>query len=69
VSALKDLLPFAHGYGMEIGMSIDAVRAGHRLREIELDLSHRATGHTLAGFLHRGRQLYDFTRVYYARRG
>ena len=32
------------GYGMEIGMTVDAVRAGYRLREYELDLEHRATG-------------------------
>jgi glycosyltransferase involved in cell wall biosynthesis len=66
--ALGDVLPFAHGFGMEIGMTIDAVRAGHRVAEIELDLAHRATGRTLAGFAHRGRQLIDFVRVYLARR-
>ena len=38
-------------------MTIDAVRAGYRLREVELDLEHRATGRSLGGFLHRGRQL------------
>ena len=51
------MLPFAHGFGMEIGMTIDAVRAGHRVVEVELDLSHRASGRTLAGFVHRARQL------------
>ena len=61
------MLPFADGYGMEIGMTIDAVRAGHRVVEVELDLTHRATGRTLAGFLHRGRQLVDFVRAYRAR--
>ena len=66
--ALADVLPFAHGFGMEIGMTIDAVRAGRRVSEIELDLTHRATGRTLSGFLHRGRQLIDFMRVYLARR-
>jgi glycosyltransferase involved in cell wall biosynthesis len=65
--ALEDVLPFAHGFGMEIGMTIDAVRGGHRLIEVELDLAHRATGRTLAGFAHRGRQLVDFVRVYLAR--
>ncbi len=65
--ALIDVLPFAHGFGMEIGMTIDAVRAGHRVQEIELDLAHRASGRTVAGFLHRGRQLIDFARVYAAR--
>ena len=66
--ALEDVLPFAHGFGMEIGMTVDAVRAGYRVVEIELDLDHRASGRTLAGFLHRGRQLIDFVRVYLARR-
>ena len=40
----------------------------HRVSEIELELEHRATGRTPAGFLHRGRQLVDFVRVYAARR-
>lgn len=65
---LARVLPFAHGFGMEIGMTIDAARAGARVHEIDLDLSHRATGRTLGGFLHRGRQLADFVRVYLARR-
>ncbi len=68
VRVLEDVLPFAHGFGMEIGMTIDAVRAGHRIVEIELDLTHRATGRTLRGFAHRGRQLVDFVRVYLSRR-
>jgi glycosyltransferase involved in cell wall biosynthesis len=65
--ALRDVLPFARDFGMEIGITIDAVRAGYRVREIELDLEHRATGRTLGGFAHRARQLVDFARVYLAR--
>jgi hypothetical protein len=53
---------------MEVGMTIDAVRAGYRVREYELDLSHRATGRSFAGFAHRARQLADFSRAYAARR-
>ncbi len=68
IEALQSTLPFAAGFGMEIGMTVDAVRAGHRLREYELDLEHRATGRTVAGFRHRGAQLRDFARVYAARR-
>jgi glycosyltransferase involved in cell wall biosynthesis len=68
VEALRAALPFARGYGMEIGMTVDVVRAGYRLREYELDLSHRASGRNLAGFLHRGRQLRDFVRAYRQRR-
>jgi glycosyltransferase involved in cell wall biosynthesis len=66
---LRATLPFARGYGMEVGMTVDAVRAGFRLREYELDLEHRATARDLAGFVHRARQLADFARVYRARRG
>jgi glycosyltransferase involved in cell wall biosynthesis len=63
-STLESVLPFAAGYGMEIGMTIDAAGQGLRVVELELDLSHRATGRTLSGFLHRARQLLDFARAY-----
>jgi glycosyltransferase involved in cell wall biosynthesis len=65
---LRALLPFAPGHGLETAMDIDAGRAGFRIEEIEIDLAHRATGRTLGGFVHRGRQLKDFLRVYWSRR-
>ncbi|HEX2015083.1 MAG TPA: glycosyltransferase [Solirubrobacteraceae bacterium] len=67
-SALDRLLPFAARFGMETAMTIDAVRGGLRVQEIELDLHHAATGRTAAGFLHRARQLSDFAGVYLSRR-
>jgi glycosyltransferase involved in cell wall biosynthesis len=66
--ALRNVLPFAHGFGMETAMDIDVIRAGLTVAEIELDLEHRATGRTAAGFAHRGRQLVDIARVYVSRR-
>lgn len=51
------VFPVAAGFGVETRMTIDAVRAGLQVTEIELDLAHRATGRDLRGFLHRGRQL------------
>jgi Glycosyl transferase family 2 len=51
--------PVAAGFGCEVRMTIDAARAGLRIRETELPLRHRATGRTPAGFIHRGRQLRD----------
>lgn len=67
-ATLRELLPFADGFGMEIGMTVDAVRAGYRVKEIELPLEHRATYRTVGGFFHRGRQLLDFRRAVRARR-
>lgn len=49
--------PLARGFGCEVRMAIDAVRAGLVVREIELDLRHRPTGRDARGFVHRGRQL------------
>ncbi|MFL5896370.1 MAG: glycosyltransferase family 2 protein [Thermoleophilaceae bacterium] len=65
---LQGLLPFAPGFGMETGMNIDALRAGLGVVEVELDLEHRATGKTPAGFVHRARQLRDILRAYASRR-
>jgi glycosyltransferase involved in cell wall biosynthesis len=62
------VVPFAPRFGMEIGMTVDAARAGFRVEEVQLDLEHRATGRTWRGFVHRGRQLLDFLAVYASRR-
>lgn len=66
--AFAVVVPFAPRFGMEIGMTVDAARAGFRIEEVELDLAHRATGRTWRGFVHRGRQLLDFLAVYASRR-
>jgi glycosyltransferase involved in cell wall biosynthesis len=63
LSTLRKLLPFADGWGLETGMTIDALRAGFRVREIPLPLEHRATGRTPAGFVHRAGQLRDIRRA------
>jgi len=68
ISTLRELIPFASGWGLEVGMAIDAIRAGFRIEEIELPLSHRPTGRTPGGFLHRARQLRDIRRAARERR-
>jgi Glycosyl transferase family 2 len=49
--------PLAAGFGAETRMTIDAVRAGLVVEEVELPLAHRVTARDARGFLHRGRQL------------
>jgi GT2 family glycosyltransferase len=65
---LSQLLPFAPGFGIETGMTIDALRKGMQIVEIPLDLEHRATGRTLGGFIHRAIQARDALRAYASRR-
>ncbi|MDO8683885.1 MAG: glycosyltransferase family 2 protein [Armatimonadota bacterium] len=47
------------GFGIEVGLTIDALRAGYRVDEIPIPLTHRATGRDIRGFIHRGRQFRD----------
>ncbi|MFD1428090.1 glycosyltransferase involved in cell wall biosynthesis [Kroppenstedtia sanguinis] len=44
------------GFGMEVGMTVGALRKGYTLQEIPLPLSHRETGRDWRGFVHRGKQ-------------
>ena len=54
---------FAPGFAAETAMTIDAQRAGFRVTEIPLEMTHRRTGKTVRGFLHRGKQLWDISRA------
>lgn len=62
-NALAALEPLAEGFGVETAMGIDAARAGLDVREVDVAVSHRATGRTAAGFLHRGNQGRDILRA------
>ncbi len=57
--AREACFPLAAGFGCEVGASVDAARAGLAITEVELPLTHRATGRDPRGFVHRGRQLVD----------
>jgi glycosyltransferase involved in cell wall biosynthesis len=67
-SAFETARPLAHGFGIETGLSIDLIRRGMRITEVEVDLAHRATGTDLRAQLHRARQLADVARALAARR-
>jgi glycosyltransferase involved in cell wall biosynthesis len=67
-SAFEAALPLAHGFGVETGLTIDLLRAGFRVREIEMDLHHRVTGRDLRSWVHRGTQYTDVARALAVRR-
>ncbi len=56
-------LPLADRFGLETAMTIDALRAGARVVEVEIAMDHRHTGRRLAGFRHRGGQGVDIVRA------
>lgn len=48
-------LQLAPGFGLEIGLTLDAADRGARISEVEIGFSHRQTGRDLSGFAHRAR--------------
>lgn len=54
---------FESGYGVEVGMTIDAARKGFRILEVETNMTHAETGRDWRGFLHRGKQFVHVARV------
>jgi hypothetical protein len=62
-AAFTAALPLAAGWGAETGMTIDLARKGMRITEVEVPLSHRATGNDWRSQLHRLHQLVDVIRA------
>ncbi|HUW17123.1 MAG TPA: glycosyltransferase, partial [Actinomycetes bacterium] len=55
--------PLARGWGVEVGLSIDLMRLGYRVQEVEVDLRHRVTGGDWRAQVHRGRQFWGVWRA------
>jgi glycosyltransferase involved in cell wall biosynthesis len=62
-AAFAAALPLARGWGVETGMTIDLLRKGLRITEVEVPLSHRATGNDWRAQVHRLHQLADVSRA------
>jgi hypothetical protein len=58
-AAFEAALPLARGFGVEAGLTIDVLRAGFRVGELEVPFHHRVTGTDLAAQLHRAKQYRD----------
>jgi hypothetical protein len=62
-AAFQAALPLAPGWGVETGLTIDLLRQGMRVTEVEVPLAHRATGQDWRSQLHRAHQLADIGRA------
>ncbi len=52
----RQLRSLAGGFGVEVGMTLDLARLGARLQEVDVQMTHRHTGRSWKGFVHRARQ-------------
>src|SRR5579859_7617170 len=66
-AAFEAARPLAPGWGAETGMTIDLLRSGMRVLEVQVPLAHRATGRDLGAQVHRARQLVGVARAVAAR--
>jgi Glycosyl transferase family 2 len=66
-AAFETARPLAAGWGVETGLTIDLLRQGLRVREVEVPMSHRATGTDWRAQWHRARQLAGVARALAAR--
>ncbi|MGD0062045.1 MAG: glycosyltransferase [Streptosporangiaceae bacterium] len=67
-AAFEAARPLAPGWGVETALTIDLLRQGLRITEVEVELGHRATGTGLRAQLHRAHQLTDVARALAVRR-
>jgi glycosyltransferase involved in cell wall biosynthesis len=66
--AFDSATPLASGWGVEVGLTVDVLRAGGRVLEVPCSLQHRVTGRDLRSQLHRARQYRDVRRALRSRR-
>src|ERR1700723_3019549 len=62
-AAFEAARPLARGWGVETALTIDLLRQGLRVTEVEVELAHRATGTGMRAQLHRAHQLTDVARA------
>ena len=60
---LMALTPFREAYGVELGMTLNALAQGFRVKEVLTEMKHNETGRDLQGFIHRGQQFLDVIKV------
>lgn len=50
-------------FGIEVAMTVEALRQGYKLVEVEVEMTHAETGRDISGFVHRGRQFWDILKT------
>src|SRR5690349_23493131 len=67
-AAFDAATPLARGWGVEVGLTVDVLARGLRVREVPCELHHRVSGRDWRGQLHRARQYRDVWLALAARR-
>ncbi|KAB3527385.1 glycosyltransferase family 2 protein [Alkaliphilus serpentinus] len=57
-----------YGFGIEYGMTLDILKKGYLIEEVEVEMYHRETGRDFNGFLHRGKQFIEILKVIFRKK-
>lgn len=66
--AVKAMKNFHVGYGFEVALTLDVIRAGYTLKEVEVPFRHRELGRSLRGFYHRGKEMTQIAKTLWLKR-
>jgi glycosyltransferase involved in cell wall biosynthesis len=67
LNSLKSVT-ISRGFGLEVGLTIDFLNAGYRIKEIDVEMKHIGTGKSIGGFMHRGKQFYEIFKTVWLKR-
>lgn len=65
---LNSVSRFHLGFGIEVAITLDVLRAGYKINEVEIPFIHRTLGKTWAGFIHRGNECREIIRTLWYKR-
>lgn len=54
----------ADGFAAEVGLTIESLKKGFKVKEVPLEMHHRFWGKSYGAFLHRGEQFYDILKLF-----
>jgi glycosyltransferase involved in cell wall biosynthesis len=50
-------------FGIEVAMTVQTLKNGYNINEIDVNMRHRETGRSMNDFLHRGKQFWDILKT------
>lgn len=59
---------FHVGFGFEVALTLDVIRAGYTFKEVAIPFQHRELGRTLKGFYHRGKEMTQIAKTLWIKR-
>jgi len=63
IDLMRKIGGFAEGWGVEVDLTVRAIRCGYSVVEVPTTMDHRVTGRSYAAILHRSKQFVAAARV------